>query len=66
MGIERGTTMADKDETPVKRPRHIEIAMRHMLKQRTKQIAIRDKAAAEVKELDDALLALGYGEDGTQ
>ena len=40
--------------------------MRHMLKQRTKQIAIRDKAAAEVKELDDALLALGYGEDGTQ
>jgi hypothetical protein len=57
--------MPTKTETPApaKRPRHIEIAMRHMLQQRDKAIAVRDKAAGEVKELDAALLALGWGEE---
>jgi hypothetical protein len=55
--------MTAKTEAPVKRPRHIEIAMRHMLKQREKQLAIRDKANVELKELDEALLALGWGEE---
>ena len=44
----------------VKKPRHVAIATNHLVIQRMKAIAVRDKAAAEVKELDAALLALGW------
>ena len=56
-------TTKTETPTPVKRPRHVEIAIRHMLKQREKAIAIRDKAAKEVEDLDAALLAIGWGEE---
>jgi hypothetical protein len=46
----------------VKKPRHVAIATNHLVIQREKAIAVRDKAAAEVKELDAALLALGWQE----
>jgi len=63
-GIYLGMTQATKEPVPaVKQPRHINIAMTHMLKQRQKAIVIRDKAADEVKKLDEALLALGWGEE---
>jgi hypothetical protein len=45
---------------PVKKPRHVAIATNHLVIQLDKAIAVRDKAAAEVKELDAALLALGW------
>ena len=52
-----------KTLTPeIKQPRHVAIAQRHLLAQRDKAITIRDKAASEVKELDAALLALGWTE----
>jgi hypothetical protein len=44
----------------VKKPRHVAIATNHLVIQRDKAISIRDKAANEVKELDAALLALGW------
>ena len=47
----------------VKKPRHVAIATNHLVIQRDKAIGIRDKAAAEVKELDAALLALGWTEE---
>lgn len=43
-------------------PRHVAVATRHLLAQRSKAIDIRDKAAAEIAELDKALTALGYEE----
>lgn len=54
--------MTDKTE-PIKKPRHVAIATNHLVKQREKAISIRDKAAAEVKELDAALEALGWVEE---
>jgi hypothetical protein len=45
-----------------KKPRHVSVAINHLLAQRTKAIKVRDKAAEEVKSLDAALLALGWGE----
>lgn len=45
---------------PKSKPRHVVIATRHLVTQRSKAIAVRDKAAGEVKELDAALLALGW------
>lgn len=66
------TTSKDDTRPIVKQPRHINIAMSHswsmdanepMLKQRERAIAVRDKAADEVKKLDEALLALGWGEE---
>ena len=45
-----------------KRPRHVAFAVKHLIAQRDKAIVIRDKAASEVKELDAALLALGWPE----
>ena len=52
--------------TPVNRPPlHIATAMRHMLKQRSRAIAIRDRASKEVESLDAALLALGWTEQLT-
>ena len=56
--------MAKHEEAPapVKRPRHIAISINHMVIQRSKAAAIRDKAAEEVKGLDAALLALGWTE----
>ena len=47
----------------VKKPRHVAIATNHLVIQREKAIAVRDKAAAEVQELDAALLALGWLEE---
>lgn len=47
-------------EVPTKQPRHVAIAQRHLLAQREKAVTVRDKAASEVKELDAALLALGW------
>ncbi len=49
-------------QVPAKQPRHVAIAQRHLLAQREKAITVRDKAANEVKELDAALLALGWSE----
>lgn len=53
--------MTTKPETP-RKPRRIATAINHLVQQREKAIAIRDKAAAEVKDLDAALLALGWPE----
>lgn len=47
---------------PSKPPRHVAIALKHLQAQREKAIVVRDKAAAEVEELDSALLALGWPE----
>ena len=55
--------MTTKAPEPVKKPRHVAIATKHLVIQRDKAIGIRDKAAAEVKELDAALSALGYPEE---
>ena len=48
--------------TGPKKPRHVSVAINHLLAQRTKAIKVRDKAAEEVESLDAALLALGWGE----
>jgi hypothetical protein len=45
-----------------KKPRHVSVAINHLLAQRSKAIKVRDKAAEEVESLDAALLALGWGE----
>jgi hypothetical protein len=45
-----------------KKPRHVSVAINHLMAQRTKAIKVRDKAAEEVESLDAALLALGWGE----
>ena len=47
---------------PVKKPRHVKAATHHLVIQRDKAITVRDKAAAEVKGIDAALLALGWQE----
>lgn len=47
-------------EEPAKRPRHIQIGINHLLAQRSKAIAVRDKAAEEITHLEDALVALGW------
>ena len=47
---------------PIKKPRHVAIATNHLVIQRDKAISVRNKAAAEVEELDAALLALGWNE----
>ena len=52
--------MSEPEE--VKKPRHIIVATNHLLKQRDKAIAIRDKSAKEVEDLDAALVALGWPE----
>ncbi len=54
--------MAKHEEAPapVKRPRHIAISINHLVIQRDKAMAVRDKAAQEVKELEAALSALGW------
>ncbi len=54
--------MAKHEEAPapVKRPRHIAIGINHLVIQRDKAMAVRDKAAQEVKELEAALSALGW------
>ena len=56
--------MAKHEEAPapVKRPRHIAISINHLVIQRDKARAIRDKADEEVKGLDAALLALGWSD----
>jgi len=55
------TKKAEAKETPTPKPRrHIAIAMKHLITQRDKAIAIRDKAESEIKEMDAALLALGW------
>lgn len=46
-----------------KKPRHVTVAIKHMVAQREKAIAIRDTAAKEVEGLDAALLALGWLEE---
>jgi hypothetical protein len=46
----------------VKRPSRVVLATRHLVKQRLKALLIRDKAIAELEQLDAALLALGYPE----
>ena len=48
---------------PEKKPRHVVVAINHILKQRTKAIAVRDKAAQEVQQLDDTLHILGHEGD---
>ncbi len=44
----------------VKRPRHIQIAINHALKQREKAIVIRDRATKEVTEIEAGLAAWGW------
>ena len=44
----------------MKKPRHVAIATNHLVIQRDKAIGIRDKSAAEVKELVLILIALGW------
>jgi hypothetical protein len=46
-----------------KRPKHVAFALKHLIAQREKAVAIRDKAANEVEELDAALLVLGWPEE---
>ena len=63
--IERSTMAkhTEQTDTPApKRPRHVAFAVKHLIAQRDKAIAIRDKAACEVNDLDAALLALGWPE----
>ena len=47
---------------PVKQPLHVAIAIKHLNTQRDKAIAVRNKAAKEVEDLDAALFALSYPE----
>ena len=54
------TTKPAPVETPIKQPRHVAIAQRHLLAQREKAVSVRDKAAKEVDELEAALDALGW------
>ena len=49
--------------TPVKQPRHVAIAIKHLNTQRDKAIAVRNKAAKEVEDLDAALFTLGGSEE---
>ena len=46
-----------------KTSRHVAIATRHLLAQREKAIIVRDRAGAEVDELNEALTALGWIEE---
>jgi hypothetical protein len=46
-----------------KKPRHVNVAINHLVAQRDKAIAARDQAAEQVKKLDEALLALGWLEE---
>jgi hypothetical protein len=59
--------MTTKTEAPeiatAKTPRHIQIATNHLLKQRAKAIATRDKAAKEATDLEEALTALGWSKN---
>lgn len=55
-----GTPLIPKSK---KQPRHVNIAITHMVKQREKAIAIRDAAGKEVESLDAALLSLGWPEE---
>ena len=48
---------------PVKQPRHVAIAIKHINTQRDKAVAVRNKAAKEVEDLDAALFALGGSDD---
>ena len=48
---------------PVKQPRHVAIAIKHLNTQRDKAIAVRNKAAKEVEDLDAALFTLGGSEE---
>lgn len=47
---------------PIKKSRHVSVAINHMVSERNKQLSIRDKAAKEIEYLDAALLALGWPE----
>ncbi len=60
--VGRAFVMAAQAKT-AKKPRHITITIRHMVEQRDKAIAVRDRAVKEVEELDAALLALGWPEE---
>lgn len=51
-----------RPEKEDKVPRHVAIATKHLQIQRTKAAAIRDKAAAEVKKIDEALAAMGLSQ----
>jgi hypothetical protein len=48
---------------PVKQPRHVAIAIKHLNTQRDKAVAVRNKAAKEVEDLDAALFALSGSEE---
>ena len=48
-----------------KKPRHIVVATNHLLKQRDRALADRSKADDQVKELEAALIALGWTEQLT-
>ena len=61
MAKETVETLHAPHGTP-KQPRHTSVAIRHLVAQREKAIADRDKAEAQVKGLDAALLALGWPE----
>ena len=50
--------MANED----KKPRHIVVATNHLLKQRDRALNDRRKADNQVKELEAALIALGWNE----
>lgn len=54
--------MSKPETAPKPKSRNIQTATNHLVKQREKAIAIRDKAEAEIKGLDAALLALGWPE----
>ena len=64
----RETVVMRPDESsPVQKPkqkrsRYTTLAIKHLTHERDKAIAIRDRAAADIAELDGALLALGWPE----
>lgn len=59
------TASESAPESKPKTPRHVVVATKHLLKQREKSVAARDKATAEITELDKALTALGWVEDAS-
>ncbi|HWF62904.1 MAG TPA: hypothetical protein VN666_21710 [Nitrospira sp.] len=55
-------TLILEAEPKAKQPRHIVVATRHLLAQRTKAVLALEKAKQEVLELTAALKALGFEE----
>jgi hypothetical protein len=57
------TTKPSPVETPIKQPRHVAIAQRHLIAQRLKALAIKTQAQHEIEQLEEALDSLGWTEE---